>query len=65
MEFPHIEATNLGDFFPEIAALSGDCRFTGCAHINEPDCAVRGAIDDERYEHYVQLYEELKSNRRY
>ena len=65
VEFPHIEATNLGDFFPEIAALSGDCRFTGCAHINEPDCAVRGTIDDERYEHYVQLYEELKSNRRY
>ena len=65
VEFSHIEADELGDFFPEIAKLSPDCRFRGCAHIEEPDCAVRGTIDPERYEHYVQLYMELKSNRRY
>ncbi len=65
VEFSHVEPEELGDFFPEIAELAPGCRFTGCAHTGEPGCAVRDAIDPERYEHYVQLYEELKSNRRY
>ena len=65
VDFSHIEAEELGDFFPEIKRLSGECRFSGCAHINEPDCAVRGAIDEDRYGHYVQMYEELKSAKRY
>ena len=55
---------------PEIAKLEGDCRFTGCSHIHEPDCAVKQAVDEgrisrSRYENYVQIYEELKSRKKY
>ena len=63
VEFNHIEASRLGDFFPEIAARSMDCRFSGCAHIHEPDCAVRGHIDPDRYDHYVQLYGEIEERK--
>lgn len=50
--------------FPELDALFGTCRYTGCAHIHEPDCAVRaamarGEIAPSRYESYCKLYAEL------
>lgn len=48
--------------FPEFAPYIGKCRFLDCAHIREPDCAVRRALDEgrigqTRYESYVRLYE--------
>lgn len=65
-----IEAGELKDYFPEFESYEGRCRFKGCVHINEPDCAVKDALDAgqisrNRYDNYVTLYEELKSQRRY
>ena len=65
VDFSHILPEELSQLFPEMKSLSEGCRFSGCAHINEPDCAVRGAIDQKRYEHYVKLYEELKEIKRF
>ncbi len=70
VDFSHISAEELGDCFPEIKKRSSECRFAGCAHINEPACAVREALEDGeissyRYEHYVQMYEEIKNNKKY
>ncbi len=61
---------NLKDYFPEFLSYEPDCRFVGCRHINEPDCGVKqalneGKISPARYEHYVQMYNELKEQRRY
>ena len=49
--------------FPEIADLEEGCRFRGCAHMREPDCAViagvaEGTVASSRYESYVRLREE-------
>jgi ribosome biogenesis GTPase len=46
--------------FPEFRPHLGKCRFSDCAHLAEPDCAVRaavaqGEIDERRYESYVKL----------
>ena len=65
-----IQKEELGGFFPEFRERGPRCRFTGCAHINEPDCAVkeaveRGEISRSRYENYCQLYTELKGRRKY
>lgn len=51
--------------FPEIAALEDECRFRGCAHLREPDCAVlegvqQGTVAPTRYESYVRLREEAR-----
>jgi len=66
MEISDIKAQELGSYFPEIRDISDECRFKGCAHIKERDCAVRekvesGEISKSRYESYCTLYEELKS----
>ncbi len=34
--------------FEDIAALAASCRFTDCGHGNEPGCAVRRAVEEER-----------------
>ena len=55
--------------FVEIHALSVQCRFNDCRHMEEPGCAVRsavvaGRIATRRYESYrrlVRLYEKLTS----
>ena len=48
--------------FPEFTPYIGHCRFLDCAHIREPDCAVRKALEEgkigqSRYSSYVRLYE--------
>ncbi len=34
------------DAFPEIEALTGECRFADCEHESEPGCAVMAAVKD-------------------
>lgn len=48
--------------FPEFSPYIGQCHFTDCAHLKEPDCAVRRALEEgkigkSRYASYVRLYE--------
>ncbi|MBN1483541.1 MAG: ribosome small subunit-dependent GTPase A [Chloroflexia bacterium] len=52
-------------FYPEIAAEAGRCRFANCAHIDEPDCAVKkavtqGHIPEMRYDSYCKIYATLE-----
>ena len=67
---PEMEKEELGIYFPEIAEYEPFCRFQGCAHIHEPGCGVKEALEEKkispiRYENYKLLYEELKDKRRY
>jgi ribosome biogenesis GTPase len=60
----------LRDYFEEFLEYEPYCRFQGCMHISEPDCAVkealeRGEIAKERYENYVLLAGELKDQKKY
>lgn len=48
--------------FIDFAPYIGKCRFNNCAHLKEPGCAVRdalekGEISQSRYNSYVRLYE--------
>ena len=50
--------------FPEMEPYWDKCRFNGCTHRKEPDCAVKQAIEEgvisqSRHESYLKLYEEL------
>ena len=51
--------------FREFAPYLDRCRFVGCAHVKEKDCAVlealaAGEISPTRHASYVRLYEQAK-----
>ena len=51
--------------FSDFAPYLGKCQFQDCAHLKEPGCAVRaalerGEIEPTRYESYKRLYEMAK-----
>lgn len=57
-------------YFNEFKPYEGSCRFNGCVHVNEPDCAVKNAlaskkISDLRYRIYTEMYNELRNKRKY
>ena len=65
LEVEGIRADELWKYFPEMADCGDKCRFRGCSHINEPDCAVKELLDTgklapSRYESYKELYNSLK-----
>lgn len=65
-----LEKEDLRFYFNEFLAYEGKCRFNGCVHVNEPECAVKNAVQEHiiskvRYDSYLEIYEELKNIRRY
>ncbi len=70
LDMPDITKEELGGYYPEFRAYEPYCKFRGCAHLSEPDCGVKeaveaGGISRVRYENYTVLYRELKESRRY
>ena len=70
VESPTFDKEELRFHFKEFAKYEGKCRFAGCMHINEPDCAVKEALEKEyisesRYQSYKKMYEEMSERRKY
>ncbi|MBQ1302400.1 MAG: ribosome small subunit-dependent GTPase A [Firmicutes bacterium] len=69
-EMQDVTAEELRYLYPEFEEYEGDCRFNGCMHLAEPDCAVKKAVEEgkisaERYDSYGKIYAELKERRSY
>ena len=65
LDMPQMETVDVRALFPEMRRLSGECRYRDCIHINEPDCAVKAAVEEgrinrSRYDSYLQMTEEVK-----
>ena len=55
-----MEKEVISHYFPEMRELMHKCKFNNCQHINEPQCAVKEALeedrlDESRYFTYLQL----------
>ncbi len=55
--------------YPEFGDAPGQCRFAGCSHVSEPDCAVKarlstGRLSTGRYARYTEIYREIEQRRR-
>lgn len=63
-DLPDYDAASLRSLYPEFEEYEGTCRFKECLHWNEPDCAVKqaieeGKIDVGRYQRYVRFQQEI------
>lgn len=59
-----IDKERLDEHYPEMLEIRNNCRFTGCRHLTEPDCAVKAAVEAGtiaawRYQNYQQIYGSL------
>ncbi|WP_161877639.1 ribosome small subunit-dependent GTPase A [Alkalibacterium sp. MB6] len=68
IQFEVIDEQELPTCFPEIWEHGKDCRFSGCIHQNEPNCAVKAAVDSGeieafRYKNYLSLLEEVQNRK--
>lgn len=57
----HVEKEELYHFFREMFQVAANCQFHNCTHVNEPGCAVKQAVDDERiaasrYASYLSIW---------
>jgi ribosome biogenesis GTPase len=57
----------LEETFSDIIAMSANCHFNDCTHVNEKGCAVLGAVENgtlpaERYQNYLKMTKESTYN---
>lgn len=69
-EVDQMESDELKYCFPEFSSLEEGCRFRGCNHIGEPDCAVenaakQGIVSEIRLQSYRKLYQQLKERKKW
>lgn len=55
-----LEKEEISHYFPEMRDLLHQCRFNNCTHTNEPGCAIKKAVDENkisliRYESYLSI----------
>jgi len=60
----NMEPRDVGHWFRDIERYLHDCRFNDCLHGNEPDCAVKAAVErgdiaEWRYESYLRILDSL------
>ena len=59
-----LDKETLNHHFPEIFQKLDGCKFNNCIHIDEPGCAVKGAVEEgqiseERYSNYLEMYSDF------
>ncbi len=60
-------AAGVTEVFDDVTAVTLECRFTNCAHGDEPGCAIRaaladGELDPARFQRWRKLAEEDEAN---
>lgn len=63
-----MEPRELAVAFHDFEEKSTQCKFRGCLHHHEPNCAVKeavanGTISQERYQHYLQFLDEVQNQK--
>ncbi len=62
--YASIHHRDIQDYYEEYLDYAPNCKFRGCKHIEEPNCAVKQAVEEgklskERYNRYIEIYKEL------
>ena len=65
LSYNHLEVQDVAHNFKEFFEMSKQCKFADCMHRNEPQCAVKDAIEKDeiselRYQNYLQIIEDIE-----
>ena len=65
LSFSNLEPLEVTHNFREFFQLSKDCKYSNCAHRDEPNCAVKDALDNDevsiiRYQNYLTILDEVE-----
>ena len=68
LDFSHMEVSDLDDAVPDFVPYIGQCRFNDCVHENEPDCAVKAAVEAgkismTRYSNYLDMLKLIRNRK--
>lgn len=68
LDLSFMKEEEVKDYIRDFHDFEGECKFTSCAHVSEPKCAVKDAVEEgkisrERYEFYLDVLEEVKNRR--
>lgn len=60
---------DVGGYFPDIKSFMHLCKFNNCLHFNEPQCAVKEAVEagniaQSRYNNYLAIINDDNKNRK-
>lgn len=59
------DLSELESYYPDFAPFVGECKFNNCTHTNEPNCAIKHAVEEgeiaySRYQSFQRLLSEFK-----
>lgn len=65
LDFDHMTLDELVGSVREFQPYLNQCRFRDCRHIDEPGCAIKAAVKDQklsaiRYQHYLEIARMIK-----
>lgn len=68
LDFEELIPIDLANSFVEFKSLADQCKFRGCLHHNEPQCAIKEAVESgkiakQRYEDYLLMLAEIQNRR--
>ena len=69
-EMKNITYSELDKYFLEFVPFISKCKYRGCSHIKEENCAVKEAVEDRkidsgRYDRYCKFYQKLKEEKKW
>lgn len=69
ISLPEMKREQLAEYYQDFIQHSHNCKFNSCLHRDEPQCAVKAAVDaglinKERYERYRVLLDNVIANER-
>lgn len=69
-EMSELSQDALNTCYPEFDGVYPKCRFSGCRHNAEPDCAVKallsqGKLSQGRYTRYLEIQKEIEEKRKH
>ena len=68
LDLNNVNMEDLTYYFPEMKKRMNECKFRGCFHVKEPQCAVKAAVENGeikkyRYDHYLLFLEEIQQRK--